>query len=196
MDIVHAALENTNSRMNMPANYTKVVAPTDYMVRSLDRVLSPQEVMREELAFARQVALSLGVPSAMLLQCATAMGGGVAGSNLGMSWADGFEGSNRCMIDTCRTINGHLEAILYDAYRKVYSISSAHAPIFKLPLVPTVPFEQLMSAYQAQLIDDQHVSRILEATWGVGLGKEARACREQQQKADYVLPFRDKKPTP
>ena len=198
MSMLHTSLENMQTRTHLPADTITVVAPTDYAVHSLDRVLSPQEVMREELAFGRQVAFGMGVPSSLLLQGASAVGatGSSASSGGGATWADGFEGSNRLFIDSCRHINMHVESVLHDAYRKVYTLSTTHAPSFKLPLVPTIPFEQLMTAYNAQLIDDQHFSLILQATWGVGLSKDAHTVREQQHKAEYVLPFRDKKDAP
>jgi hypothetical protein len=51
-------------------------------------------------------------------------------------------------------------------------------------------------AHKSELIDDNNCSLMLEATWGVGLGKQARSLREREQKAEYDLPFRDKKETP
>ena len=196
MGAVHTSLENMQSRTRLPDDTVTLIAPSEYAVHSLDRVLTPQEVMREELAFARHVASSFGVPSSLLLQGSTAVGGSGGSGGGAMSWNDGFEGSNRLLLDTCRQVNMHVEAVLYDAYRKIYSLSSTHAPSFKLPLVPTVPFDQLMTAYQAQLVDDHHFSLMLEAMWGVPLGKDARGVREQQQKAEYVLPFKDKKDAP
>jgi hypothetical protein len=196
MSMMHDTMDTMQQRTNLPAESVTVVAPTDYAVHSLDHVLSPQEMLREELSFTRQVAISCGIPCAMLLQGGGSIGASATSASNTNAWAEGIEGSNRLFLDTCRNINAHLEDMLYDIYRHIYGVNHGHAPVFKLPLVPTIPFDQLMIAHKMQLVDDACFSRMLEATWGVGLCKEARSVREQEQKAEYVLPFRDKKPEP
>ena len=92
-------------------------------------------------------------------------------------------------------MNSHIQELLYNVYREVYGVNHSHPPVFVLPLVPTIPFDQLLVAHQSQLVDDASFSRMLEATWGVGLSKDAQSVRAKRQKAEYELPFRDKKET-
>jgi hypothetical protein len=189
---LHDLLDMFAKRTGLPEETVSVMAPTDFAVHGLDRVLSPQEMLREELSFTRQVALSCGVPCAMLLAGGGSIGASATSASNTNGWAEGIEGSNRMFLDTCRNMNHHLETLLLEVYRGIYGVNHGHPPVFKLPLVPTIPFEQLMIAHEAQLVDDASFSRMLEATWGVGLGKEAQNVRSQKQKAEFVLPFRDK----
>jgi hypothetical protein len=193
---MHDTLAHLQQRTHLPEDTVTLVAPTDYAIHSLDHVLSPQEMIREEMAFGRLVALCLGIPPSMLLQGASSVGLSSSAGNSAGSWAEGFEGSNRLLVDTCRHINMCLEDLMQNVHKLVYGSDQVHPATFQFPVVPTVPFEQLMTAYQAQLVDDANFSLILEATWGMALSQQARAVREQQQKAEYVLPFRDKKQTP
>ena len=193
MKMMHDVMDTFAHRTHLPPEAVMVMVPSEHAVHSLDRVLSPQEMLREELSFTRQVALSCGIPCAMLLQGGGSIGASATSASNTNAWAEGIEGSNRLFLDTCRNINSHLECMLYDIYSGIYGINHGHAPVFKLPLVPTIPFEQLMIAHEAQLVDDKCFSRMLEATWGVGLSKDADGVRAQKQKAEFVLPFKDKK---
>ena len=196
MRMMHDTMDSFQPRTHLPTETVMVMAPQDHAIHSLDHVLSPQEMLREELSFTRQVALSCGIPCAMLLQGGGAIGASATSASNTNAWAEGIEGSNRLFLDTCRNMNGHLERLLFEIYRGIYGINHARPPTFKLPLVPTIPFEQLMVAYTAQLVDDKSFSRILEATWGVPLSQDASSIRAKQQKAEFDLPFRDKKETP
>ena len=196
MNNVHNVVDDLRSRSRLPQETVTVVAPTDYSVHSLDHVLSPQEMLREELSFTRQVAMSCGIPCAMLLQGGGSIGASATSASNTNAWAEGIEGSNRLLLDTCRCMNMHIEEMLYAVYKQIYGVQHGHPPVFKLPLVPTIPFEQLMLAHESQLVDDACFSRMLEATWGVSLSKNADGVRQKKQKAEFDLPFRDKKETP
>jgi hypothetical protein len=91
MNVLHTTFESLRTRTHMPHDTVTVVAPTDYAVHSLDRVLSPQEMLREELSFTRQVAISCGIPCAMLLQGGGSIGASATSASNTNAWAEGIE---------------------------------------------------------------------------------------------------------
>lgn len=197
-DVIYDMLDRSKVRSNIPDEAIALVAPKNHSIHSLEKSLTPKEMLKEELAFARIVSLALGLPSAMLLQ-----GGGVVGGSSGFgsakdSWAENTEASNRLLLDTCKDINWHLEHLLSDIYAKIYKDGGAPGlqPVFKIPLTPTVPFDQLLQSYEARMIDDHNVSKMLQTTWGYPLSKEAERARVEKRKAEFVLPFKDKKDEP
>jgi hypothetical protein len=200
-DLHYGMLDEFRERSHLPQESVTFIAPTNHVVHSLDRVTTPLEMPREELAFARRTAGALGLPEAMLLQGSGAVGSGSSGSGgagSAQSWSESAESNNRQVLDTCRHINRHLEALLGEVYAHIYGGggSAAAVPRFRLTAVPTFSLEQLLLVFNARLIEDDAFSAILEAAWGTGLGAEALHARAEQRKADYVLPFRDKKDPP
>jgi hypothetical protein len=197
---IHNNLAEARDRSNLPTKSVAVVAPMNHDVQSMDRVLSPQDMIREELAFARTVAFALGLPAGMLLQGSSAIassGGSSASSGNSSSWADCAESNNRQLLDTCRNINRHLELLLCDVYAAIYGgPSGGAAPFFRIACVPTLSIDQLVVGFNARLIDDSAFSAMLETTCGAPLGDHAAAARDELRKAEYVLPFRDRKDTP
>ena len=183
--------DTVRERSHWPNEGVTVFAPQNHNVHGLDRVLSPQDMQHEELAFSRLVGMAIGVPCSLLLQGGGIVGGSssLGGSNQG--WSESPEACNRMLLDTCRYINEHLCALLSDVHRSIYG--SHNYPSFKIPLTPTVSFEQVVVAYESQIVDDQNISHILDATWGFSLGTESKNARLEKRKAEYVLPFKDKK---
>jgi hypothetical protein len=188
----HQQLESERRRSKLPDKSVALVAPAHHDVVCLDRVLSPQDMIREELAFARTVAFALGLPAGMLLQGSSAIassGGSSASSGDSSSWADGAESNNRQLLDTCRNINQHLELLLCDVYTALYN---GPTPCFRITTVPTLSIDQLLVGFNAHLIGDSAFSGMLEKTCGAPLGPHAIAAREELRRAEYVLPFRDR----
>jgi hypothetical protein len=194
-------LDQLRERSRIPEDSVALIAPTNHMVHSLDRVLSPQDLIRDELGFTRSLGGVLGLPVSLLLQGSGAVGsssssgGGASGG--GQSWSESAESNNRMLLDTCRHINRHLEQLLCEVYAAIYG--GAHCtmvPVFRIVALPTVNVEQLLVAFNSRIIDDAAFSDMLEASWGTPLGEHAVAAREEQRKAEYVLPFRDKKEPP
>ena len=74
--VYYDLLETQRDRSRLPDESVAIVAPMNHSVHSLDRVLSPQEMVREELQFARNVACAVGLPPTLVLQ-----GSGAVGSN-------------------------------------------------------------------------------------------------------------------
>lgn len=177
----------------LPRESISVVAPKNHTVHSLDKALTPQDIQKEELQFCRLVAMACGIPVSMLIQGGGVVGGGSSGSSSGAkdSWAENTEGSNRVLLDTCRCINRQLEQLLMDVHESIYG-SEGH-PSFKIPVVPVIPFEQLMLAYESQLLDDKYFSMIFETLWGFPLSEDAKKARAEKRKAEFVLPFLDRK---
>ena len=189
-------LEEFRAKSKLPLDSVALIAPTNHSVHSLDRVSTPMDVATAELAFSRRVASALGLPDAMLLQGATAVGAKSSAMGGAPSWSECAESSNRQLLDTCRHINRHLELLLMEVYEEIYGSSTQHPPIFRLVTVPTFSLDQIMTVWNAKLVDDGAFSSMLEASWGAPLGANAIAARVEQRKAEFELPFRDRKPTP
>ena len=197
----YKVLDEFRKQSKLPEDSVNIMAPSNHSVRSLDRVLSPQEMIREELCFARMVGAAIGLPIGLLLQGSSAVassGGSSAASGDSGAWSDCAESNNRLILDTCREINRHLELLLCDVYASIYGgASRGHtAPMFQLVCVPTINMEQLMTGFNNRIVDDSTFSAILESTLGAPLGEHAVASREELRKAEYVLPFRDRKEPP
>ena len=204
-DLHYNLIDDFRDRSNLPAESVALIAPANHSVHGLDRVLSPQELAREELAFARNVALAVGLPEALVMHgYVVPNGSSTASSSSGKSssgnggWTDSAESNNRQMLNLCRHINTHLEILLGKIYAEIYcgDEGSTGEPQFQLAVVPTCNLDQLMTAFNSRLLDDETLSAMLESTWGAPLGAEARSAREELRKAEYVLPFRDKKDPP
>ena len=196
MKLHYDLLAATRPLSRLPEDTVAIVAPIGQTVHGLDRVVTPQLILREELGFARSVAAALGIPPIMLLQGSGAVGSSAdSTSSSSGSWADSAESNNRTLLDTCRYINLHLELLLEEVYRAIYP-DSTRLPSFRLVAVPTFSLEQLNVVFNARLIDDDAFSDMLFVTWGASLGGDARAAREEQRKAEFVLPFRDRVTAP
>ena len=189
--LFHDVIEDARSRSRLPDEAVTLIAPKNHNVHSIDKVLSPQDMQHEELAFARLVGMAIGVPCSLILQGGGIVGGSssLGGSNQG--WSEGTEACNRMLLDTCRYINSHLEILLLDIHKSIYC--PHNNPSVTIPLTPTVPFEQLVIAHETQIVDDINISHVLDATWGFALGMESKAARAEKRKAEFDLPFRDKK---
>lgn len=174
----------------LPGDTISVIAPKNHSIHSLDKLLSPQDLLKEELQFCRLVAMAFGLPLCMLTQSGGMIGGG-SNAGSGENWAENVEGSNRLLMDTCKNINRYLEDLLYEVHQNMYG--SDGDPEFHIPVIPTIPFEQLMMAHENELIDDKKISLILRSTWGFPLSENASKSRAEKRKAEYVLPFKDKK---
>lgn len=194
-DALSARLRSMNARQNLhyeafaeareksqlPDDTVTLVAPVNHSVHSLDKALTPQDLHREELGFMRLVAVTLGIPPALLLQGSAVIGtAAVSTSAATMGWADSAESSNRQMIETCNGLNSHLRLLLevcffsqakkedhdnnrnvwQDVYALIYPGSGV--PRFMLRALPTLCLEQLTSVFDAQLIDDDVFSSILK----------------------------------
>ena len=72
-----------------------------------------------ELAFSQRVASALGLPDAMLLQGATAVGAKSSAMGGAPSWSECAESSNQQLLYTCRYINRHLELLLMEIYEEI-----------------------------------------------------------------------------
>jgi hypothetical protein len=189
--VFHDVIDNARLRSQWPAEGVTMFAPKNHNAHSIDRVLSPQDMQHEELAFARLVGMAIGVPCSLILQGGGIVGGSssLGGSNQG--WSEGTETCNRMLLDTCRHINEHLCNLLTDIHRQIYG--PQNYPSFKIPLTPTVPFEQVVVAHESEMVDDSNISHILEATWGFDLGANSVRARVEKRKAEFILPFKDKK---
>ena len=91
MSAMHNTMESMQSKTHLPDEAVTIVPPTEYAVHSLDRVLSPQEMLREELSFTRQVAIGCGIPCAMLLQGGGSIGASATSASNTNAWAEGIE---------------------------------------------------------------------------------------------------------
>jgi hypothetical protein len=182
---------------HLPEESVAVVAPINHTLRSLERVTTPLDLSIAELAFSRRVASALGLPETMLLQGAHAVGARSSAMGGTPGWAECAENSNRQILDLCRHVNMHLQRLMCEAYERIYGVGSRHnEPVFRMVTVPTFGLEQLLQVWNARLIDDGAFSAMLEATWGAPLGAEAVTAREEQRKAEFELPFRDRVATP
>lgn len=176
----------------LPRETISVIAPKNHSVHSMDKALTPQDIQKDELQFSRLVAMACGIPVSMLVQGGGLVGGSSSGSSGSKeSWAENTEGSNRILLDTCKNLNKQLEQLLMEVHEKIYG--SEGRPSFKIPVVPVIPFEQLILAYESQLFEDKYFSMIFETLWGMPLSEDAKKARAEKRKAEFVLPFRDKK---
>jgi hypothetical protein len=195
--LYHSVLEEFRAQSHLPEESVTMVAPLNFAVHSLDKAVTPLDVATAELAFSRRVASALGLPETMLLQGASSVGAKSASTGGGSGWSESAETSNRQLLDTCRYLIHHLERMMHDVYERIYGPSPAGArPTFRLLAVPTFSIEQLLLVWNSKLIDDKAFSAMLEASWGAPLGESALAARSEQRKAEFELPFRDRKPTP
>ena len=138
----------------------------------------------------RSIAITIGIPCSLLLQGSGAVASGSTSSGAGAGdWADSAESSNRQMLDLCRHINSHLELLMAQAYMAIYGVKED--PRFRLVSLPTFNLEQLSTAFHLRLVDDAVFSSMLEAVWGAPLSEDAPKAREEQRRAEFVLPFRD-----
>ena len=197
-EMYHHVLDDIRDQSHLPQESVTLIAPTNHAVHSLDRVMSPQEMMREELLFMRSIAITIGIPCSLLLQGSGAVASGSTSSGAGAGdWADSAESSNRQMLDLCRRVNTHLELLLTQAYRAIYCTATTSAtmgdPRFRIVTMPTLNLEQLSTIFHLRLVDDAVFSRMIEKVWGAPLGERALQAREEQRKAEFVLPFKDKK---
>ena len=70
-------------------------------------------------------------------------------------------------------------------------------PTFIIPAAPTLPLEQLLPLFDAQLLDDDSYSHLMEVSLGFPMNKErAIGARQDRHRAANVLPFKDKKDAP
>ena len=121
--VYYDLLDAQRDRSLLPDESVAIVAPMNHAVHSLDRVLSPQEMIREELQFVRNAACVVGLPPTLVLQ-----GSGSVGSNASSSssnsqgWAESTESNNRELLDLCRHMNRHLELLLQEAYGRIYHL--------------------------------------------------------------------------
>ena len=189
----YSLIDELREQSHLPEDSVTVVAPVNFAVRSLDRVVTPLDVATAELSFSRRVASALGLPETMLLQGANAVGAKSASMGGGPGWSESAENSNRQLLDTCRYLIRHLELLLLEVYERIYGPTTHFQPVFRLVAVPTFSLEQIMAVWNAKLIDDGAFSAMLEASWGAPLGNDALAARGEQRKAEYELPFRDRK---
>lgn len=188
-NIIQSLIEESKHASHLPRDSVSFVAPKNHSVHGLDRVLTPQDLLKDELQFNRLVAMACGIPISLLMQGSQCLGAGTGGGK--DSWAENTEASNRVLLDTCRNINTHLERLLHEIHGSIYGDDVV--PTFNIPVIPVIPFEQLLLAYDNMLIDDKNFSMILESCWGFSLCEEAMKARAEKRKAEYVLPFRDKK---
>ena len=194
-ELHYELLHEFRAQSRLPDDTVTVIAPTNHAVHGLERVSTPMDLATAELAFARATAGALGVPEGLLLQGAHAAGAKTGGG--GAAWSDGAEAGNRQLLAACRHLNRHLERLLAHVHDRIYPVSPTAPPRFRIaPVAPTVPLEPLLAAWTARLVDDETVSAVLDATWGAPLGRDAAIARAEQRKAEYDLPFRDKKETP
>jgi hypothetical protein len=194
---VHYELFNElRSYSHLPEESVAVVAPINHTLRNLERVTTPMDLAIAELAFSRRVASALGLPETMLLQGAHAVGARSSAMGGTPGWAECAENSNRQILDLCRHVNMHLQRLMSDVYERIYGVIPRHEPVFRMVTVPTFGLEQLLEVWKARLIDDGAFSAMLEATWGAPLGGEAVTAREEERKAEFELPFRDRVMTP
>ena len=189
-DLYYRVLDDFRMQSHLPEESVTVIAPTNHVVHGLDRVMTPQEMIREELLFIRSIATATGVPPTLLLQGSGAVGTHATSSSAGGGgWADSAESNNRQMLDLCRHINSHLELLMAQAYMAIYGVKED--PRFRLVSLPTFNLEQLSTAFHLRLVDDAVFSSMLEAVWGAPLSEDAPKAREEQRRAEFVLPFRD-----
>lgn len=245
-------LEEFRERSRLPHESVAIMAPTNHSVHGLDRVLSPAELSREEMNFARNVALTIGLPEGLVMHGYSVPSGGGASGSRGVTsasarsgsgggggrWHETPESNNRQMLNLCRNINVHLEILLAKVYTEIYgggeppsAATTAtqqktdtpasdnvyhgehdaphHSPRevsasppktrqqqqahFQIAVIPTFNMDQLMAAFNSRMLDDDALSAMLECTWGAPLGSQARQARDELRKAEFVLPFRDKK---
>ena len=193
--VYYDLLDAQRDRSLLPDESVAIVAPMNHAVHSLDRVLSPQEMIREELQFVRNAACVVGLPPTLVLQGSGSVGSNSASSSSNsQGWAESTESNNRELLDLCRHMNRHMELLLQEAYGRIYQSSSFRLlPTFRLVALPIFNLEQLMAVFNARLIDDGMFSAILEASFGAPLGADAAQARTQERSAEFVLPFRDKK---
>jgi hypothetical protein len=160
----------------LPDESSTLIAPVNQSVRALDRVLSPQEMVREELLFMRSVACAVGIPPTLVLQGSGAVGSNSAStSSNAQGWAESSENNNRELLDLCRHINSHLELLMLEAYEHIYGLQGG--PQFRIVALPIFNLEQLQVVFRDELIDDGAFSAILEASWGTPLGQHAVRAR-------------------
>lgn len=185
---IHADMRAAGS---LPDDCSLLFAPCNYTARCLDKAELPGDQMQRELAFTRSVAMALGLPTSVLLQGASAVGGSSAGT--GNQWMDGPACTERAMLDACCPLVHMLEELLTLVYKEVYD--SPNVPTFKLCPAPTLSTEQLLQLYDARLLADEPMSQILESNVGCGTGPDAKAAMQDRHRAVNVLPFKDKKDT-
>jgi hypothetical protein len=97
MNAMHNTMESVQTKTHLPPETVTIIPPNEYAVHSLDRVLSPQEMLREELSFTRQVAIGCGIPCAMLLQGGGSIGASATSASNTNAWAEGIEVSLNTM---------------------------------------------------------------------------------------------------
>jgi hypothetical protein len=109
----YATFAEARLKSQLPEEAVTLIAPINHNVHSLDKAISPQDLHREELGFMRLVAVSMGLPPALLLQGSAVIGtAAVSTSASTLGWADSAEISNRQIIETCNHLNGHVQLLL------------------------------------------------------------------------------------
>jgi hypothetical protein len=192
-NMIHTLIEESKCVSHLPRDSVSFVAPKNHSVHGLDKVLTPQDLLKDELQFNRLVGMACGIPISLLMQGCQSLGVGSGGGSK-EGWAENTEASNRVLLDTCKNINCHLEQLLQQIHGSIYGEDLM--PTFCIPVIPVIPFEQLLLAYDNMLIDDKNLSMILQSCWGFSLSGDAMQARAEKRKAEYVLPFRDKKEDP
>ena len=169
----------------------------------------------KELTFARLTALALEIPASILLQSASVCSN-TSSSGSTSSWVEGSVVIERSIIDGCTPIARMLEAsliyplnthtlrhisstptrfkqeLMVKVYREIYK---SEPPTFRVRLDPTVTMENMVSAFDNDMMSAPDTSRIMKSNMGTELSKDAESARSERRKAANVLPFRDKQDT-
>ena len=175
----------------LPPDTCALFAPRNNTAKPLPKVDVPLNPTERELLFVRNIGLALGIPPTFLMQGGSMCGGSSIG--VGGGWGESQSALERCILDGCSPLVRMLEELMSSVYRSIYQSSVTDCPIFRIRADPSIPVEQLMQAYDADLIGDKDVSRIMMSNLGCPLGAEAASARTERRKAANVLPFKDKK---
>ena len=191
LDLTQRIHSDMRAAGNLPEECSLLFAPCNYTVRCLDKADVPGDHLQRELAFTRGVALVLGLPTAALLQGASACGASTTGG--GNQWIDGPACTERSLTDACYPFMHMVEDLLTLVYKAAYN--THNVPTFKLCVSPTLTPEQLLQLYDAKLFSDRSMAQIVECNVGCDIGPDAKTASQDRHKAINVLPFRDKKDT-
>lgn len=205
--VLQQQVEKNKPALNIPKKAAVMVPPKDLSIKPLPKAEPPIDLQKRELFFARLVALALGLPPSHAMQGASGFGASSGGTGRA-TWHESPEVFSRALTETCLRINRALEGLLELAYHKIYGAvyDVAHGrgdgthrrmPTFTIPAAPTLPMEQLLPLFDAQLLDDSSYSHILEVALGFPMNRgTANAARKDRHNAANILPFKDKKDAP
>ena len=177
---------------NLPEDTSLLFAPRNYSAKCLDKADPPGDQLQRELSFTRSVALALGLPTSVLLQGSSACGGSTTGG--GNPWMEGPACTERSIHDACYPLVHMLETLLSVVYKEVYQ--STNVPTFRLWVSPTMAPEQLLQLYDARLLPDPAIERIVDSNIGCCVGPDAKSATQDRHRAVNILPFKDKKDAP